>query len=195
MNPALLIFIKNSILGKVKTRLAKDVGNEEALRIYQQLLAHTQFITQDFPHDKFVYYSDFIPESDTWNSNYQKALQTGNDLGQRMSKAFESAFQAGYQPVIIIGSDCPTLTSQHLETTLSHLQTHDFVIGPATDGGYYLLAMKAFTPIVFENKSWSTDTVLSSTLADMAQANQTVYLLPELSDIDTLADWKRFEDK
>jgi rSAM/selenodomain-associated transferase 1 len=194
MNPALLIFIKNSIPGKVKTRLAKDVGDAEALRIYQQLLAHTQTITQAFPYATFLWYSDFIPTEDDWSpAHYTKKVQAGGDLGQRMSHAFTEAFESGYQPVIIIGSDCPTLTSGLLLSTLEKLQNHDFVIGPATDGGYYLLAMRTFVPTVFENKSWSTDAVLESTLRDIAQANQTVCQLPALSDIDTLDDWEQFK--
>ena len=192
MNPLLLIFVKNSISGKVKTRLAQSLGNEAALDIYEKLLAHTRQVTQAFPCQKVVFYSDFIPPENSWpEAHFAAKVQQGADLGERMAHAFQSAFTAEHQPVIIIGSDCPGLTTELLQTALQQLQTHDSVVGPAADGGYYLLAMHELLPEVFENKQWSTDTVLSETLADIMKSEKTVYLLPELTDIDTAADWEK----
>ncbi len=192
MNPILLIFVKNSILGKVKTRLAKSVGDQAALEIYEQLITHTRRITQGFSLKKTIWYSDFIPTQDGWKTDhFDKKVQTDGELGQRMKQAFADAFHSGYQPVIIIGSDCLGLTTDILHTALQQLQNHDFVVGPATDGGYYLLGMNAFLPGLFEKKPWGTETVLSATLTDISQLHKTVCLLPELTDVDTLEDWEK----
>ncbi len=102
----LLIFTRNPELGKVKTRLASTVGDQNALDIYKFLLQHTKKITKDLNVDKAVYYSVKIRENDIWNATvYQKHQQHGDDLGMRMQNAFQHAFNCGYEKVIIIGSD------------------------------------------------------------------------------------------
>jgi len=185
----LLIFIKNSIPGKVKTRLARSIGDEAALRVYEQLLSHTRHIVTPLACTKMVCYSEAIPAQDGWpETEFRKAVQHGSDLGQRMQQAFDVSFRQGYTPVVIIGSDCAELTTNILQDAFAQLQTHDCVIGPARDGGYYLLGMHTFTPAVFQNKAWSTATVFADTLADLQQAGKSVFLLPVLSDIDTVED-------
>ena len=111
----LLIFTRNPELGNVKTRLAKTIGDEAALAIYKFLLEHTKQVTKNLPCDKAVYYSVKIREHDIWNPTiYQKKAQEGNDLGIRMHNAFQQAFSDGYEKVVIIGSDLPDLTSEHI---------------------------------------------------------------------------------
>jgi uncharacterized protein len=190
MKPLLMLFVKNPVLGKVKARLAVSIGAEMALEIYQRLLFYTAKITASVSVPKLVFYSDFIPESDNSfpDSYFQKTLQKGENLGERMKNAFASTFAEGFEPVIIIGSDCPQITPDILLKAFESLAQNDAVIGPATDGGYYLLGMKRLIPEVFEHKSWSTDTVLPDTLADLDKLRLTYTLLPTLSDIDEEKD-------
>ena len=219
---ALIIFIKNPQLGKVKTRLAKTVGNEKALEIYLELSKITrencQILSQRIPSERgqsdiqpYVFYSDFINTNDDWSNDiFKKAVQSGEDLGDRMSNAFLFILQ-NHAKACIIGSDCPTLSVAILESAFDALDKHDFVVGPSTDGGYYLLGMNATQYIsdnkseirnpkseikppqyLFENMVWSTENVLSETLQRMKAHGKTVALLPELTDVDEEKDWKNY---
>ena len=186
---ALIIFTKNPELGKVKTRLAKTVGDQNALEIYKLLLQHTMEITKNLKVDKYVFYSENIHKKDIWNPDiFRKKLQSGNDLGERMSNAFSEVFSMGYEMAIIIGSDMFDMKTQDLEIAFETLQNHSFVIGPAVDGGYYLLGMKEPNPNIFRDKKWSSDTVLKETLDDLIQ--QDYILLKERNDIDHYEDLK-----
>lgn len=185
----LLIFTKNPIKGKVKTRLAKDIGDSKALEIYQYLLQYTRKVTQSIDADKAVFYADFVDMTDGWhNAHYTKFAQEGEDLGARMKNAFAQGFAKGYSRVVIIGSDCVQITQNIITNAFEALETHDVVLGAAKDGGYYLLGMCRLYAQVFENKPWSTSEVFAQTLQDFEQARATVYQLPQLSDIDTVAD-------
>jgi hypothetical protein len=183
----LLIFTKNPKLGKVKTRLAKSIGNETALEVYKFLLDKTKEITQKITCDKAVYYSEKIGENDIWEtSTYQKHQQEGEDLGIRMQHAFRNSFKASYEKVILIGSDLYDLTPEHIHIAFKKLATNDVVIGPAEDGGYYLLGMKVMYPAIFENKDWGTASVRKDTLNDLQKVS--VHLLEELNDVDVIED-------
>ncbi len=183
----LLIFTRNPELGKCKTRLAASVGDETALAIYIFLLEHTVAVTKDLKVSKEVYYSAAIREGDLWDPLiYQKKIQWGSDLGERMANAIKAGFKAGYKKIAIIGSDLYDLSPEDLEEAFKMLQTNDFVLGPASDGGYYLLGMTHFIPDIFKNKDWGTSTVLKDTLADLK--NKNVYLLETKNDVDVLED-------
>ena len=185
----LIIFVKNPELGKVKTRLAQTIGNEQALDIYLRLLDHTKNISAKVAANRAVYYTDFIDTNDLWPENqFRKYLQTGNDLGERMKNAFANAFTEGFEKIVIIGSDCPQLTSAHIEEAFDLLHKHDIIIGPAVDGGYYLLGMSQLILELFTNKVWSSPQVLQQTLADIERLNLSHYLLETLRDIDTEED-------
>lgn len=185
----LLIFIKNPELGKVKTRLAATIGNRKALRIYLKLLERTHAITQSLPCDKVVYYSPTIQPDDIWSQGaFQKALQREGDLGERMQDAFQTGFTQGYKKICIIGSDCYELTSEIIQAAYQALDAHDAVIGPSLDGGYYLLGMKGLHPELFQNKHWSTSSVLKDTIADLEQKNLRWTTLSELNDVDEEGD-------
>jgi uncharacterized protein len=187
--PILLIFVKNPVLGKVKTRLAATVGEEQALAVYRLLLARTRTVTKDLPCAKAVFYADFIPEHDEWEEGlYQKQVQQGLDLGERMEQAFAWAFAAGYTSACIIGSDCYQLTEQVLQQGFEALARHEVVVGPSTDGGYYLLGMKHLYPDLFRGKKWSTHRVLTDTLQDAARLEVSIHLLPLLTDVDEEKD-------
>jgi rSAM/selenodomain-associated transferase 1 len=186
---ALLIFTRNPELGKCKTRLAAAVGDDSALEIYKLLLQHTVDITKDLKADKFVFYSETIWKNDLWNLEiFRKKHQTGAELGARMENAFSDIFAMGYEKAVIIGSDMYDMDQADLEEAFSALETHDVVIGPAKDGGYYLLGMKKLNGFVFRNKEWGSKTVLKDTLEDLEKEN--VALLKERNDIDTYEDIK-----
>jgi uncharacterized protein len=185
----LIIFYRNPQLGKVKTRLAATVGNAKALSIYLRLAEHTKAITLDLPVERVVYYSDFVDQEDHWiSSHYQKQVQSGTDLGERMAIAFREGFKSGYTSVCIIGTDCLELTAAILREGFNKLKTHDVVIGPARDGGYYLLGMKTFYPDFFEKKSWSSDSVCAATVQDFDALRLKYYQLPLLADVDEEKD-------
>jgi len=185
---ALLIFSKNPILGKVKTRLAATIGNDRALKVYIRRLNHTLSVTKDINATKIVFYSDFIAMNDIWDDGYLKNIQRGADLGERMATAFDETLKKGFYKAVIIGTDCYDLTNAVIADTFSALENHDVVIGPALDGGYYLLGMKAHYPQLFDDMVWSTDTVFDNTLARCADLKLSSFLLPVLSDIDDEKD-------
>lgn len=188
----LLIFTRNPELGKCKTRLAATIGDTEALKIYQFLLNHTVNITKNLELEKYVYYSEAIWEDDIWSvPAFKKKLQQGKDLGARMSKAFDDGFDSGFQKIMVIGSDMFDLSESDIESAFTSLETSDYVIGPAEDGGYYLLGMKKKTPRLFENKEWGQETVLSATLKDLE--NERHKLLEIKNDIDLYDDIKDIE--
>ena len=189
----LIIFTRNPEPGKVKTRLAKDVGDKAAFKIYNFLLEHTVSVTRNLAVGKEVYYSEEIAQNDIWETEiYSKKLQQGKGLGERMKNAFQEGFNNGYKNIIIIGSDLYDLQREDLEKAFQLLQEKDAVIGPATDGGYYLLGMNQLFPEVFEDKEWGTSSVLEDTLKDLKGKN--IALLEARNDVDYYSDIKDHKD-
>ena len=185
-NNCVIIFIKNPVYGKVKTRLAKTVGNDKALEVYLKLLDHTHDVTRYVVHDRSLYYSDFIDDDDMWgNNDYAKYLQEGNDLGERMLHAFKQTIGQGYDKAVLIGSDCPEITGDHIDRAFEELDTNDVVLGPAKDGGYYLIGMKKVMESLFKDKEWSTENVLLDTVSDLQKQSKTMAFLETLTDLDT----------
>lgn len=192
MSRALIIFVRNPEKGKVKTRLAATLGADHALEIYRELLAHTAAITSALTGvSKYIFYAGSIAEHNTWNNDlYLKMPQADGDLGEKMEAAFKEVFSRGHTEVAIIGSDCPGLTTEALLLAFKSLGTSDVVIGPANDGGYYLLGMKAHFKEFFQQKQWSTPGVYEATLGDARRLKLSYHSLPELIDIDTEEDWR-----
>ncbi len=205
---ALIIFIKNPIKGKVKTRIARTVGDDAALAIYLQLSKITRENALLLRGAKvYLFYADFIALHDEWsNDSFEKHLQSGKDLGERMLNAFDFVLKM-HTSACIIGSDCPTLSVEILQESFKLLSNYDTVLGPSTDGGYYLLGIKKAEiegknkdlsllkalHHMFDNMIWSTENVLSNTLQRIEENHQTVFLLPPLTDIDEEADWLIFQ--
>ncbi len=194
MKNALLVFVRNPVLGKMKTRLARTLGDEKALVIYRKLLQHTQLICESVIAEKYLFYSDAIVDEAAWK-DFEPRLQLGTDLGEKIYNAFsyvlkEPAYDEEplYEKAVIIGSDCYELTTSIIQEAFLQLEGHDVVIGPAADGGYYLLGMKETHPFLFQNKSWSTEKVLRQTLADLKERSLSYYLLPVLNDVDEEKD-------
>jgi rSAM/selenodomain-associated transferase 1 len=185
----LMIFVKNPEKGKVKTRLAKSVGDLEALLVYKKLLNYTVQVASGVPVSRQVWYSSFIDYKDSIDQGvFEKRLQEGDDLGARMKKAFARAFDEGFDRVLIIGSDCPGLTEEVILNAFNVLDSHQVVIGPSEDGGYYLLGMRKFIPDLFSDVNWSTETVYEKTVETVKNMGLSYSTLPVLNDIDTEAD-------
>ena len=189
MKCGLIIFIRNPERGKVKTRLAKSIGDDAALQVYRLLLQHTRRIAETVSCERFLLYADQVSRNDDWNETmFSKHLQSGNDLGERMLHAFELVFGQGCSQAIIIGSDCPGIDPALVESAFARLTEHDVVIGPATDGGYYLLGMNRPLPELFRGKAWSTSAVFPQTMDDIKTLGLRCSLLPALTDVDEETD-------
>lgn len=190
VNEILLIFVKNPVKGTVKTRLAKTIGDEGALKIYEALLRRTRAVANEIENiDKAIFYSDIIEDDDLFDKHdYQKFAQTGNDLGERMYDAFKQSFSNRYFRVVLIGSDCYTITPEIIQQAFRALREKDVVIGPAEDGGYYLIGMRRLIPKFFRDKAWSTSDVFLDTLLDVKEEGYSYEILPTLSDIDREED-------
>ena len=196
----LLIFAREPVLGRVKTRLAADIGPEAALAVYRELLALTAAAVQTAAVPATVWLAEAPhPTADAaqprpeWPGLPWHVQPPAGQLGERMSYAFGEAFAAGAGRVVVIGTDCPGLTAAILQEAFAALATHDLVVGPAEDGGYYLLGLRELQPALFANKDWSTATVLTDTLADADRLGLRVARLPVLRDVDSgpdLAAWR-----
>ncbi len=182
----LIIFLKNLIHGKVKTRLAKTIGDQAALDIYKELIGITESETETLDITRHIYYSQEIEDS-MWQNDL-KFIQKGDDLGSKMQNAFQDGFENGYENIIIIGSDLPNISKEIIETGFEKLKNHDLVFGPADDGGYYLLGMSQMVKSVFENKPWSQSSLLELTLRELKEQKKSILLLKTLNDIDTYED-------
>jgi len=187
MKPALIIFVRNPVLGKVKTRIAASIGDEKALAVYKFLLEHTKYITEGLPVARFVFYADEIVKNDLW-LGYEKCLQGGIDLGERMNNAFEDIFVKGFKKIIIIGSDCYALDEQLISDAFLKLEKYEIVIGPAADGGYYLMGMQSPFKNLFQDITWSSNSVFDETINQIQQQKLSFYLLPLLNDVDEAMD-------
>lgn len=186
----IIIFARNPKLGKVKTRLANTIGDFAALKTYKILMKHTANVVEKSNAEKIVFYSEYIDNNDVWAKiKCKKVKQSEGDLGEKMQTAFEYAFELGHKKIVIIGSDVYSLKTEHIDSAFTQLETHDVVIGPAHDGGYYLLGLNFIIPELFEQKKWGTSSVLENTLADLNELNVT--LLEPLNDIDTYEDLKK----
>lgn len=185
----LIIFYRNPELGKVKTRLAATLGDANALAVYIKLVNHTKFITSQLGVDKIVYYSNYVDKEDNWpNAIYNKQLQVGEGLGEKLANALKTNFEKGYDSICVIGSDCFELSSAILQNAFAAIETCDGVIGPAKDGGYYLLGTRKFISALFSNKQWSTATVAKDTINDFVKLGLTYVTLPILTDVDREED-------
>jgi len=189
----LLFFIKNPEKGRVKTRLASAIGDEMAVKLYRRFLLE---MLSTLNRGTFLFYlcyhpGDSLNDLKNWlGDHYLYAPQVGENLGERMKNGFMEAFSMNFKRVVLVGSDIPALPLEFIEEAFTALRRHDVVIGPAVDGGYYLIGFmnELFSPKVFEGISWSTDHVFEDTLKILEQQRLTVHLLKPLRDIDTIED-------
>jgi rSAM/selenodomain-associated transferase 1 len=196
----LLLFVKSPIKGQVKTRLAAETDGNFEVELYkcfvEDTISHIEEIGVQF---KIYFFPDNMkPVFVKWlGGQYCYKSQTGDNLGERQSNAFRDTFNEGFSNVVIIGSDIPDLPVRYLKESFDALSTHDTVIGPANDGGYYLIGFpkEGFTPEVFENISWSTDSVFEQTINILKCCKRTFHLLPLWHDVDTISDLKTLLSK
>ncbi len=187
MSTRLIIFLKNPVAGKVKTRLAQSIGHERALQVYELLTSHTISEAIASNLSTVIYWSDHqVTECHT-----DQSVQAAGDLGERMLTALRTELQT-HGSAILIGSDCPMMSHTLLRQAAADLEDHDIVLGPAEDGGYYLIGMKSAHAELFRDLQYSTDHLLADTLDRAKAANLTVASLPTLSDIDYLEDLDKF---
>jgi len=188
MKQLLIIFVKNPELGKVKSRLAAKIGKEKALSVYKKLLQRTREVVNGIGADKRVCYSSKIDNNDLWsNTDYQKDVQKGSDLGERMFNAMSEACNQ-YNKICLIGSDNMEITSDIVLEAFDKLEKYDVVFGPSKDGGYYLVAMRRPLVDLFKDINWSTPSVLKVSLEKAVKNGLSYFLLQELNDIDELDD-------
>lgn len=188
-NKQLILFVKNKELGKVKTRLAKTIGNEKALFIYKALLQHTCRVAGSVDALRKVYYSNFVDSNDEFEGDlFEKRIQVDADLGMKMYAAFKDGFGEQAEKVVLIGSDCYEIDASVIEQAFKYLDENDFVLGPANDGGYYLVGMRKLNKSIFENMTWSTENVLLDTILDIKKQEKSFFLLPTLTDVDEEKD-------
>lgn len=188
----LLVFLKAPRRSTVKTRLAAELGADDALAAYLELASVTlSNLAALAPVELRFTPDDAGSEIAPWlQAGWSSAPQGNGDLGARLARSFGDAFRAGHERVVVIGSDCPYLTGDDIRTAWEGLAENDVVIGPATDGGYWLLGLRSAQPDLFEGIDWSTASVLSQTLQRAEAAQLSVTLLRELSDVDTATDWQ-----
>ncbi len=190
----LLILLKAPILGTVKTRLAADTGPDTALSIYRRLL--DQVVMTLSPLSAVELH--FTPATEgqllsPWlKPGWSLHPQSEGNLGDRMLHAFSQAFATGAKRVVMIGTDCPSVKLADIRRALTVLVDHDLVLGPATDGGYWLIGLNRLHPELFNDINWSTSAVLSETLACAKRLRLSHQLLRPLSDVDTKADWDAY---
>ncbi len=191
----LLIFTKYPQLGKCKTRLAKSIGEEKALRVYEHLLDKTASVIPEIEADTAVFFDEEIHHHKRWKESHYQKLQAEGDLGLKMKEAFRWAFEMKYTKICIIGSDLWDIEAPLIQNAFEALDNSEVVVGPAQDGGYYLFGSRSFIPEAFELSEWSTSHVFRETLVKLE--GKKIHLFPEKNDIDTVEDLKRipfFED-
>ncbi|MFT5858038.1 MAG: rSAM/selenodomain-associated transferase 1 [Flavobacteriaceae bacterium] len=183
----LVVFVKNPVKGKAKTRLAATIGDAAALEVYKRLIAITEKATSAVDGcDLHVYFSSETDEK-LW-SGKEQFVQKGSDLGERMFGAFDHGFNLGYERIAGVGSDLPDLTAETIQKGFKLLEEFDTVFGPSDDGGYYLIGMTKKIRCIFENKAWSTEGLLNDTLTELNREGYSSELLEVLNDVDTVED-------
>jgi len=189
---ALLIFIKAPLLGEIKTRLQPELSPEISLQIFK---AMGKDLVDHFSRSEyFDFYIQYWPENTLgemrlWlGKDLNYVPQRGADLGEKLKNAFTDSFRQNYQKVCIIGSDLPTIAEEDVLEAFEKLDSVDVILGPAMDGGYYLVALKELHPQLFENVEWSTEYVLKQTVLRTTRQNLSVYQMARQRDVDTYKD-------
>lgn len=191
MLSVLQIFVKNPVPGQTKTRLAAGIGHERALEAYRRLLFRIRSLAQELAeeHQIEVWYGNDLPETDLWTeTGWPRLAQSGQDIGARMQNAMETALQRGADKVVLVGSDLPHLELRHLTEAFAALDSAPAVVGPAIDGGYYLIGLRQMVPGLFDDIAWSTGEVIGTTRARLRAAGVSWHELQALHDLDTIDD-------
>lgn len=196
----IIFFVKHPSPGAVKSRLARRLGNATAVELYSNFVRDMldAMKRSGYPIDIFVTPGDRLDDVRSWlaeDAAYHP--QFGSDLGERMEQAFHAIFARGVERAILIGSDIPDLPAEHLANALDSLERHEAVIGPARDGGYYLIGFRkdGFAPEIFRGVAWSSPDVFGLTMRIFGEKGTAVQTLTPWQDADTVGDlrdlWER----
>ncbi len=191
VDAGLIVFLRLPEKGKVKTRLAATLGEDAALKIYNDLICITLDLVSVSEIPTYLFYAGGLPHPPERNIRFSYHHQSDGDLGSKMADALSIVLN-NHKKALIIGSDCPDLTPEILHTCCQSLVEKDIVLGPTEDGGYYLLGCKALNPALFANIKWGTPSVLGQTIEKIQGENLSYCLLQKLQDIDTAEDWNRY---
>lgn len=200
MKKKLIIFTRYPVAGHTKTRLVPALGAEKAADLQRQMTEQTLQTVEKLVSEKSLeveirYQGGSAGQMKKWLGQKQIYCEQGSgDLGDKMFRAFSEAFRDGFRRVTIIGADCPTLSSEILATGFDKLADHDLVLGPAIDGGYYLVGLTKLCPELFSNCLWGSDLLLAETVSIAKKLALKLYLLEELADVDRPEDLKYFGD-
>lgn len=190
----LLVFAKAPRVGEVKTRLATTIGTEAACDAYKQLVSVVGARLHSI-RSATVCFSPVDAEDELrsyFSAEWKFRPQVGFTLGERLQGGLAESFATGAQRVAVIGTDCPYLCAADIENAWNLLGAHDAAIGPAEDGGYWLLGLKAPQPELFADIAWGTSSVLRQTLDRAERLGLKVATLRTLADVDTASDWEHF---
>lgn len=194
----LIIFTRYPVPGTTKTRLIPALGAEGAAALQKQLTEHTLRQVQDLDAAVTIYFSGgTLTQMQAWlGEHWQFQPQTGEDLGDRLINAIQQSKNSEYERTVVIGIDCPEITTEILEEAFTALASHDVVLGEATDGGYYLVGVRQLIPALFQNMAWGIETVLAETLQRTEKLALKTRILQPLSDIDYPEDlviWEKVQ--
>ncbi|MFN5983588.1 MAG: TIGR04282 family arsenosugar biosynthesis glycosyltransferase [Fluviicola sp.] len=195
MSRKIIIFQKNRLPGQVKTRLAKTIGDEKALEIYDFMVKNIHACIEPLGFDTSVYFSHFDEKNVLWDYASTSIQTQDPDLGIRMYDAIKYELEKGYTKVILIGTDFLDFQKELIEDAFNQLDQNDYVFGPTYDGGYYLVGCKKVHSEVFLDKIWSTETVLIEAIDELEKLKLTVGFTEKINDIDTeedLGKWRSF---
>ncbi|MBA4149051.1 MAG: TIGR04282 family arsenosugar biosynthesis glycosyltransferase [Verrucomicrobia bacterium] len=190
----LIIFLKAPRAGEVKTRLAASIGEDGARLAYKAMVEHLLKNLRGLDAVQIR----FSPENaehelrEWLGGEFEFRWQGNGALGERLHKAFEESFLEGNERVAIIGSDCPYITVEDIASAFESLKAKDVVLGPANDGGYWLIGLREQQACLFHDIPWSTEAVLETTLCRVRERNLSVNLLRTLNDIDEVDEWQKF---
>jgi uncharacterized protein len=198
-NNAFIIFLKYPELGKVKTRLAKVLGDQFVLNLYENFIKDLYNKALKISADVYVFYTKDSQSTENnifWNTKFEYFKQQGNDLGKRMYNALDVIINKNYKKCVLIGSDSPDLPVEIINQAFQQLDSNNVVLGPSEDGGYYLIAINqnSLNKTIFNNVKWSTNIVLEQTINNILHEKMTYSLLIKWHDFDYIEDLKELID-
>jgi rSAM/selenodomain-associated transferase 1 len=197
---AVMVMTRYPVPGRTKTRLIPVLGEKGACRLHQYMAEHTMQVVRDFGksfHAKiFVFFNGGSKElMKSWLGGRTEYLpQSAGNLGVKMRIAFRTLFSRGFKAVLVIGTDCPDIDHDILSESFAWLDKVDMVLGPAADGGYYLLGLRRGHDALFEGIAWGGDQVFSQTMNAAAREQLSVHCLPERKDIDRPEDLEHLKN-
>lgn len=193
-----IVFTRYPEAGQVKTRLISVMGAAGAADLQREMTRHviqqTEIATKARGAVLEIFFSGGTAADmeEMFGKNYSFRVQLGSDLGERLEHALAESFREGFHKVVVVGADCPSLTPAILAAALESLADHDLVLGPAVDGGYYLIGMTCFEQRLFQDIHWGTAEVCQQTLYKAQTLNMTIFQLDELKDVDRPEDLLHF---